>query len=205
MRLARTLFRWLAAVRRDERLSMGAVMAAHVLTLDFMNWKTGRCDPSINAIAKILHRSARMVERDLKELRVNGWLIAEYRDGTSNSYELNLVMTPDTGDTPTPDTGDTPTPVKDVADPRHGCHPNFRRTSEKDARAREAARLRVENAVWIAAESPEGDFLRRYWNDHGRREPMRVHGGNDYAVQSDDPALSALEIHKGLSNGNLRR
>ena len=83
----------------DPALSSTAKLVADVLLLNFLNTKTGQCNPSIDAVAKKIGRCRRTVFSAIKELNTGSdpWLIVKGTGGGSkdntNNYDFRLKGT----------------------------------------------------------------------------------------------------------------
>ena len=77
-------FRWLAAVRRDDRLSDAAQLLAVALTLDFAHHETAFCNPSIGRLSDHLRKCERTVQRAMLELRKAHWISVSQVTGRGN-------------------------------------------------------------------------------------------------------------------------
>ncbi len=78
---------WRAGVLADRRLSRGALAVALCLSLH-KNLRSGRCDPSLETIAKETAQSIRNTNYALADLERLGWIKRHVRPGTSTQYEL---------------------------------------------------------------------------------------------------------------------
>ena len=84
------------AITADPALSSTAKVVADALLLNFLNTKTGQCNPSLSAIAKAVGRCRRTVISAIKELNSghDPWLIIKGTRGGSkhntNNYEFRL-------------------------------------------------------------------------------------------------------------------
>ncbi len=69
-------------------------LAKFVLTrlIDHFNTETGRCDPSVETLARDLASSPRAITREITELRDSGLITVDYRrgTGTTNQYRPNF-------------------------------------------------------------------------------------------------------------------
>ena len=111
---ARTRFGLLHALLADEALSASAKVVATTLLLKFQNTKSGRCNPSVAAIAAAVGRSRRAVFPSIEELKAAQWLtIKGTRGGGCGSTNQFTFAHPDKKVKPTaPPTGEadsTPT------------------------------------------------------------------------------------------------
>jgi hypothetical protein len=77
-------FHWLAAVRRDDRLSDAAQFLAVALTLDFAHHETAFCNPSIGRLSDHLRKCERTVQRAMLELRKKHWISVSQATGRGN-------------------------------------------------------------------------------------------------------------------------
>ena len=77
-------FKWLSAVRRDDRLSDAAQLLAVALTLDFAHHETAFCNPSIGTLSKHLRKCERTVQRAMLELRKALWINVWQATGRGN-------------------------------------------------------------------------------------------------------------------------
>ena len=69
----------------DAALSASAKVVATTLLLKFHNTKTGRCNPSIGAIAEAIGRRRRTIFPAIAELKDAGWITVESTGGGSSS------------------------------------------------------------------------------------------------------------------------
>src|SRR3954453_19408043 len=67
-------------------LSASAKCVAAALLLKFHNAKTGRCNPSVPAIAKVIGRTGRAVFPAFVEPKDSGWIPVESTLGGSSSH-----------------------------------------------------------------------------------------------------------------------
>lgn len=86
----------------DKLIAQGAVpcipelrpLARAVLArlIDHFNTQSGRCDPSVETLARDLGRTARAITREISELRDRGLIAVDYRrgTGTTNQYYPNF-------------------------------------------------------------------------------------------------------------------
>ena len=77
-------FKWLSAVRRDDRLSDAAQLLAVALTLDFAHHETAFCNPSIGRLSDHLRKCERTVQRAMLELRKAHWISVSQAIGRGN-------------------------------------------------------------------------------------------------------------------------
>ncbi|MET4750392.1 helix-turn-helix domain-containing protein [Bradyrhizobium sp. RT11b] len=87
------------AILADPALSSTAKLVADALLLNFLNTKTGQCNPSLSAIAKAVGRCRRTVITAINELKSGNdqWLIVKSTGGGStdntNNYDFRLKGT----------------------------------------------------------------------------------------------------------------
>lgn len=73
--------KWLDNVRAAQELSSSAVLAAHVLACEWMDYVTLRCWPAVQSVADAMHVNHKTARRAIHELTTAGYLRVERRGG----------------------------------------------------------------------------------------------------------------------------
>jgi Helix-turn-helix domain len=103
-RVARAKFSFLSRLMADPDLSASSKCVAYALLFRFHNNKTGRCNPSLSAIATAIGRKRRAIFPAIAELQNGGWLTCESIKGgkPTNTNRYRFSFEPVSSTTPLP-------------------------------------------------------------------------------------------------------
>jgi len=178
-------YRLLWALMADDGLSAAAKCVAIVLLLQFLNHRTGQCNPSFATVADRVGRKRRAVIDAINELKGRGWLKWEGTAGGSslntNNFEFLFRDTGAADCTPTgaaDGTGAVERTTGAAERTRPVQYTAHEPSIEPSNNQSSAARCLVDEegkqrGFTVKCESPSGQRWQRYWRENGLREAIR--------------------------------